>query len=229
MSPGGQHLDGHTALVHLGLVEFVEQGGLGRHQGGVERLVFLFVQRAVDIVPRALRPVLPPVAGGAESVAHIHALSGDNGGGGIVKAQGTAAAAGDGTGQGFGSQGPGGNHRHPGFRQLGQLTVLHRDERMGPDLLRHQGGEAVPVYRQGPSGRHRALMGRRHAGRAETGHLLLEQPGRAGEPGGLEGIGTDQLGESRAVVGGGVFIRLHLDQPDRYPGIGGGKGRLASG
>ena len=200
--PGGQHLDGHTTLVHPPLpVERVLGGGFRRHQGGVKGLVFLLVQRTVDVIPRSA--LLPVIAGGTESAGHVHTFGGDDGGRCVEKAQGAAAQLPQGGGQRLRGQRAGGDDRRQRRRQIVQTALLHPDEGMGADPVCDIGGKAVPIHGQGSPGGNRADSRSFHTQRAQPPHFLLEQARGAVRPGCLQGVGADQLRENRAVMGRG--------------------------
>ena len=228
VSPGGQHLDGHTALVHLGVpgVKAVDRRPLGVYQLLHKAVVLLLIHGAVEIVP--LFPILvpPAVAGGGEAPVHIQTLPGNNGGRRVEKAQTAPAQGLDFFRQGLACQRPSGHNHRPLGNGAG-LLPLHGNQGLALNGLSGQAGKLLPVHSQGAPGRHGGLLRAVHQQRAKTAHLFLQKTGGAVDAAGLQGVGADQLREALAVVGRGKFLGLHLHQGDGNPLAGQRPGGLA--
>ena len=58
---------------------------------------------------------------------------------------------------------------------------------------------------------------------------IRDRPGGALHPLGLQGVGADELGKAGVLVGGGVFLRLHLAEEHPLPPVCDLQGRLTAG
>ena len=69
--------------------------------------------------------------------------------------------------------------------QAATQGMLYGDIGVRLHRRRHPRGELLPIHGQGTAGRHSALPRNGHRQRAKPSHLLLEQPRRTFQPGGL--------------------------------------------
>ena len=217
LPPAGHDLHRHTALKDMLVLKAVDLRLLGGAQLGPEGQVLLLGHGAVDIVGGAL--VVP---GGKEGAVHIHALKGDQGGGGVkeVEVMALREELPDGLRQRGGGQRPGGHDHMPLRRDGGDLPLLHGNEGVAANLLGNGLGKAVAIHRQGAPRLHPVPVGTGQDERAHPPQLLLQQPHRVLQLVGAQGVGAHQLPKPGGVVGGGHFFRLHLpqDHGDAPPG-----------
>ena len=80
--------------------------------------------------------------------------------------------------------------------------------------LRHKLGEPFPVHGKGAAGGDPGQIGASEDQRIELPKLLLQEAHGVFETVGPEGVGADQLREGVPMMGGGLFLRLHLPQGD---------------
>ena len=209
LPPAGHDLHGHAALEHALVLEAVDLRLLGGAQLGPEGVVLLPGHGAVDVVRGA-----PVIAGGEEGGVHVHALEGDQGGGGVKEVEVMALGEEilDRLRQGVGGEGTGGHDHVPRLRQGGDLSLHYRDQGVAADFLSDGPGKAVAVHRQGAPRLHPVGVGAGQDQGAQAAQLLLQQAHRVLQLVGAQGVGAHQLRELPAVVGGGHFGGLHLPQ-----------------
>ena len=191
---------------------------LGADQGGIEGLVLLLIERAVEVVGLS-----PAIAGGGKNAVHVQALRCNDGGYRIIKAEPVAAGEGcNGLPQLAVGQGAGGNQNGPILRQGGDFLTVHRDAGV---VFHHLGDglrELVPVHCQGAARRHTGGLGGVQKMGAHGPHFQLEQAGCRVGALRLEGVGADQLGKAGAFVGGGktggfLLVQIHGHTMVRQP------------
>ena len=102
---------------------------------------------------------------------------------------------------------------------------MDSDARVGGDAGGYAGGELGAIDSQGVAGRDGGGVGILEKKTSGAAHLLLEQPGSGVFGFGLEGVGTDELGEVGGLVGLGGALRPHLVELD----LAAGRGRLQGG
>ena len=95
--------------------------------------------------------------------------------------------------------------------------------------VRHQGGEAVSVHRQGAARLYRRLIGTGENQTPQTAQLLLQKAHGVFQLVRAQGVGAAQLREVFRCVGGGLFFRLHLPQDNGDAPLGQLPGAFASG
>ncbi len=219
--PAGHDLHRHAALKHPGVLKAVDLRLLGGGELPPKGVILLLGQGAVDVVRGA--PVIP---GGEPGGVHVHALKGDQRGGGVEEIQVLAVRkqVPDGRRQPLRGQGAGGNDDIPFSGDLRHLPLHHGDPGVGADFFRDLPGEGVAVHRQGPAGLHPVGVGAGHNQGLAPAQLLLQQAHRVLQLVGPQGVRAHQLPEIFGVVGGGHLFRLHLPQlhrdspPGQLPG-----------
>ena len=100
---------------------------------------------------------------------------------------------------------------------------------MAPDPLCHQGREAVAVHRQSPAGLHFGSVGTGEDQAPQAAQLLLEQSYSVFKLVGAQGIGAAQLREEIALMGWGLFLRLHFPESDGNAALGQLPGAFTAG
>jgi len=95
------------------------------------------------------------------------------------------------------------------------LAALDRDERMRRERLRDRVGETVAIDRERAAGGHLIGVAGAHDQRAETAHLLMQQPdGVVLGIVGTEGVRAHELGEAIRLVRVCGALGAHLVQHD---------------
>ena len=224
-APAGHDLHGHTALKDHLVLKAVDLCLLGSGEGLPEGLVLRLVHGAVDVVRRT--PVVPGTEPGQ---VHVHALGGHQRGCRVVEVEGAVRPQQglEPVRQGVGGQGTGGHHHLPAG-DVRHLPLRHRDVGVAFDPLRHQGGEAVAVHRQGAAGLHPRLIGAPQDQRAQAAELLLQKAHGVFQLVAAQGVGTAELREAVRCVGGGPLLRLHLPEGHLDSPLGQLPGAFAAG
>ena len=94
--------------------------------------------------------------------------------------------------------------------ELSYFFAVHRDARLGRDAFGDTFRELDAVHGQCVAGRDGGGVGFGEEDGAGAAHLLLQEPGRGVFGLGFEGVGADEFGEVRGLVGLGGAHRTHL-------------------
>ena len=207
----GHDFDGHTPLEDIPPFKLPQRRALGGQEVIHKLVVFLFRQRTVDVVARALAV---PVA--RKRRRHVYAVRRHDGRGGVVKIQSAARFFRDIRGQRVRRQRPRRHDRIDVLRGRGQLFYLRANNgKIGTifQLFRNIGGKTFPIDGQRrPRGHGGCVRGLRDE-RTQQPHLLFQQAaGVRIDVVALQRIGTDQLAEVFFRMRGRKFFRLHIDQ-----------------
>ena len=218
---GGHDLNRHTALVDGQVaVKVVERRALGGNERRVERLVFLFIERAVQVVRLAAA-----IAGRGKNLVIVKALGGHDGRDSVIKAQPMVAGQrGDGLCQCALGQRAAGDEHGCALVQRRDLLAPDRDVGVVFHHFGHGGGKHIAVHGQRTAGRHAGGLGRLQQVAAHHLHFQLEQAGGRVRALCFQRIGADQLGKAGTFMSGRklarfLFVQVHLHtgvcQPQR--------------
>ena len=223
---GGHDLNRHTALVDGQVaVKVVERCALGGNERRVERLVFLFIERAVQVVRLAAA-----IAGRGKNLVIVKALGGHDGRDSVIKAQPMVAGQrGDGLCQCALGQRAAGDEHGCALVQRRDLLAPDRDVGVVFHHFGHGGGKHIAVHGQRTARRHAGGLGGVQQMAAHHLHLNFQKARRGVGALGLERVGANQLREARAFMGRGKFCGLLLVQLDLHTAVRQPKRRLAAG
>ena len=218
------HLDRQAAFEVGRALPILELGFLRRQQGIDEGLVLRFVERAVDVILAATARPRLVIAGLVPGAGEVDALGVDDGGNGIE--EGELLLPGDrqnslgqsGGGEGAGCQ----DDAVPlGGRQSGHLFPFDADQRLGLKRCGDRIGEAVPIDRQRPAGRHLVTVAAGHDQRTAAPHFFVQEAdGVVERVVRTEGVGADQLGQAAGLMGCCLALRPHFVQHHGHAGTG---------
>ena len=219
------YLDGHTALIDLGVhhVELVHGSAIGVYESFIKCLVFRLVHRAVEIV---LSPALS-VAGFKESVSHIHAVGLYYGSRRVEEPEAAAVSLRNSLRQRLMSKRAGGYDRYGVVGYVRYLLGDIFDVRVAQYRVGHHSRKALAVDRKGSSGGNSAGIGASEQQRAEGTHLFLQESRRRVDAVRFERIGTHELAQLLAVMGGRELGRLGIEEANAHSSFRELKSRLA--
>ncbi len=233
----GHDLD-RQAAVEIGDVLPLLEVSLGAVQQGVdEGFVLGLVHRAVDVGRLVAAGAFLVIARLAPGDVEVDAVGVQDRRDGVEEAERfLARGLQDGVGQGGRGQRAGGDDDVvPVFRRNARDLFTHDGhEGMGFQLGRDSIRKADAVNRQGAARRHLIGVAGRHDQAVQRPHLGVQQADGVELPVVRpEGVGADQLGQARGVVGVGPhLLRLvpaHFVQDDGHARLGDLPGRFGSG
>ena len=196
----------------------MERCALGGNERRVERFVFLFIERAVQVVRLAAA-----IAGRGKNLVIVKALGGHDGRDSVIKAQPMVAGQrGDGLCQCALGQRAAGDEHGCALVQRRDLLAPDRDVGVVFHHFGHGGGKHIAVHGQRTACGHAGHLGSVQELTAHPAHLLFQQAGGGVQTLGFQAVGADELREALALVGRGevgrlLLIELHLYAFSRQP------------
>ena len=205
-----QLLDGQAGFEKRRIVFGDVRGdGLRREQLVHEALVLLAVERAVQIIVRAVDRFA--VARSPEGDAGIHRIGLDDGADAVVEEQPAGAGeARDLCGQRVAGERAGGDDGDAVRESRSTSSRRSSMQRLGFDGGGDFRREDLAIHGERMAAGHARLVGGGEQQRIEAPQFLLQQPGRGGFRLGFERVAAHQLGQAAGLVRGRGARRPHL-------------------
>ena len=181
---------------------------LGRRQCLPEGIVFRFIHGAVDVGGLAL-----PIARGAVRHIHINAGEADKRCRCIIEVQPIIAKQATYRLRKLPiGQWSGGDDEDAVIRggQLRDLLVMHMDQWMLHNALRHIGAERLAIHRQCAAGRNSRMICRLHDDGVHAAHLLFEHADGIHQPRRPQGVAADEFRKGIRLMCRRTAQRTHL-------------------
>ena len=209
LSPPGHDLHGHAAFKDLFVLKAMHRRFLCIRKLPDKVQILLPIHGAVDVIRGAL-----VIAGGEPAVIHIQRFKAHQWGRRVIEVQALCAAeiVGNRRRHGIGGQGAGGNDR----RTLGDLRELLMDDLDVLVLLQRLGdgrSKCNTIHCQCAACFHAVFLGTAHDQAAQVPQFFLQKANGVRQRIAPERVGADQFTEQIRLMGRGLFLRLHLNEP----------------